>query len=202
MNEDILNNFSNKFCKVDLPLKRVINDYDDFAPAYEEIMGEDFANIILPKYTEIAKKFFGGKNIRYLDLACGSGSFDRKFLKVWKGTVEAFSMDSSSKQIKIANKKSVESKIKINYSVGDIIKTNFPKNIDIVVMNFDVINHIRSLNDWKKLFSKIYKNLNSGGILLFDFNTQKRITNDWNQAEIIVKPNMTYVEIGSGVLAK
>lgn len=50
--------YCNAFSQVEFPVELAVNDYDDFAAVYDEIMGCDYANIIIePYYATIAERF-------------------------------------------------------------------------------------------------------------------------------------------------
>jgi ubiquinone/menaquinone biosynthesis C-methylase UbiE len=198
MDKKALNNFSNKFCQVEIPLKASINDYDNFSRVYDEIMGDDYAAILVAKYQKIIKTLFPKGKIRYLDLACGTGAFCRKLVKMCANRLDCFGIDLSAKQIEIAKKKATYARMNIKYTKGSILEIEYPKKIDVITVNFDSLNHIGALKDWATIFSKIHSALSPNGIFLFDINTQKRLAEDWNHAEIIVKKSMTYIQIASG----
>lgn len=199
MNTKMLKDFSNPFCQVSVPIDQVVNGYDNFAQVYDEIFGNDFASIISVPYLKLIQSNFPKQTIKYLDLACGTGSLDRSISKTFGIRMTGYGIDLSAEQIKVARSKAKIIGAEIDYSVGNILKVDFPKKMNMVMINLDALNHIRTLEDWVTVFTKIYQTLQPGGIFFFDINTQKRIVEDWNQAEIIVKPNMTYVQIGSGV---
>lgn len=85
----------------------------------------------------------------------------------------------------------------VDFSVGNVLAAPLPKGCDVVTMNLDAMNHLRNPADWWALLTRACESLKDGGIFLFDINTQYRLLNDWNYPEIIVKRNMTYVQLGS-----
>lgn len=173
----------------------IINDYNEIAPVYDEIMGEDYASILFDAiFYNIQKDIDISKKNRYLDHACGSGAFICKMQK--KINADCFGIDLSKNQIEYANRKLKSNNINANLIVGDIIEMEFPKNCDIISINFDALNHIRDFQDWQKLFEKVYLSLNPKGIFFFDINTQKRLLEDWSYPEVILKKNLTYVQVG------
>lgn len=172
-----------------------INDYDDIAADYDEIMGDDYANNMFDTiFNSIKRNIDESKENRYLDLACGSGAFICKMQK--KINAECFGIDLSKNQIEYANHKLKSNNVSADLKVGDITKIEFPNKCDIISINFDALNHIRDINDWKQLFEKVYSSLNNNGVFFFDINTQKRLLDDWSYPEVIVKENITYVQIG------
>jgi SAM-dependent methyltransferase len=127
-----------------------------------------------------------------LDLACGTGTFLSKFLSQYELT--GYGFDKSRGQIEVARKKFKGSSLRYNFKIGDILKLSYPANLDIVTMNYDSLNHLLSLREWRSVFGKIYDSLKSGGIFCFDINTSKRLLNDWEYPEIILKRKLSYVQ--------
>lgn len=194
--------FTNSFVQFEPSLDdMVVNDYNEFAPIYDEIMGADFAEIIYKKYVGIIKDIFQDKEIYCLDLACGSAAFIRKLSnsKIASKIAHCVGLDISNLQIWYAEKKNEKEEHSVSLQVRDVLKGNLPFGYDVVTMNLDALNHIRDPIDWHYLFSKIHGIIKPCGVFLFDINSQDRIINDWNCPEVIVKPNMTYVQIGSKV---
>lgn len=174
-----------------------INDYDHIAEIYDEVMGVDISKIIFPAYCKIIQKTFpSSEKLRYLDMACGTGSFLRIFKKKFGKRAECFGIDLSKEQIKSAKRIAGKAKLEITFRVGNVLTAAFPKNLDVITMNLDAMNHLRRPKDWKILLTKAAKHLKPGGIFLFDINTQERLRNDLNSPEVIIKKNLTYVQVG------
>ena len=193
-----IKNVKNKFCQIDYDFIKSlkVNDYDGIASVYDETMGEDFSRIIFNSHKRIIEKTFPKKNdLRCLDIACGTGSFIRKWAK-YKKSAQCFGIDLSKGQIAMANKKAKEGGVVVDFSVGDAVRATFPAKCDVVTINLDALNHIKDPKDWSKIFSKIHASLNTGGLFLFDINTPKRLLEDLLHPEILVKRDITYVQCG------
>jgi SAM-dependent methyltransferase len=195
-------NGSHVYAKENLELG--INDYDDFATVHHKIMGADFAKIISAFYIEKILKTSGAvSKLKLLDLACGTGSFLFFVSKIMKNDSRLIGIDLSSGQINTANReKKKQGRKNIVFEVGDVLKADLPKNCQAITMNLDALNHLPDLESWRLLFKKVFSSLAPGGIFLFDINTYKRISLDWDYPEIIIKPGMTYVQVGSRALMK
>ena len=132
-----------------------------------------------------------------LDIGCGSGAFIRAASK-YLPNVKFTGIDCSIGQIERAKSLSAEFR-NINYYTSRAAYTTLPMN-NVTTMNLDVINHFEA-KDWPVIFKHICSSFDNygmpNGLLLFDMNTQKRIIKDWNYPEVIIKPNMTYVQVGS-----
>ena len=200
LRQNPLESFNNRFCQVVGKLELRVNDYDAFAPVYDRIMGFDYAELITPSYSHVIETHFPECKINHLDLACGSGAFGRLIVNAFNPRLSSYGIDMSIGQIASAKQKARDSGVLLDYNVGNVLTCEFPAQMQVVTMNLDALNHLRSLEQWSSLFRKVYSALECGGTFLFDINTQRRILHDWNTAEIIIKPDMTYVQIGSGVV--
>ncbi len=201
------NNFNNKYCAMTRSVDgMLVNDYNEFSAVFDDIMADDFAGLISSFYADKAPTVFPDKRfITVLDLGCGTGSFLRTFKNSYGKDSLLVGMDKSDGQLDVADKKAEEQGIEISFRNGSL-SGDSPRNLrslildhsaDLITMNMDVINHINEPENWYKIFSNIYSCLDPDGILLFDMNTHERILNDWNQPEIIIKSNMTYVQVSS-----
>ena len=105
-----------------------------------------------------------------LDLGCGTGNFLKKIEKFVERTV---GIDISENMIEIAKKNCKHSDL----YVQSVLSFNFNKKFDLITCNFDMINHLNTIQDWEQMFKLVYKHLNEGGIFLFDFNTLLKMQN-------------------------
>lgn len=99
-----------------------------------------------------------------LDLGCGTGNFLKKLEKHFERTV---GIDISENMINIARKNCKNTE----FYIESVTNFNLKEKFDLITCNFDMINHLDTINDWEKMFKLTYKHLNKGGIFLFDINT-------------------------------
>ena len=133
---------------------------------------EEFDKTILkliPMYSEMinsmisAIPFESSDKFKVLDLGCGTGN-------VTKAIKERFPMANIS-CIDIADNMIQMAKIKledyryIKYYTGDFSEFNFESTYDVVVSSL-ALHHIRTDEDKKKFYSKIYEVLKPGGLFL------------------------------------
>ena len=104
----------------------------------------------------IIKKFLNKKNPKVLDVGCGLGEIDIG-LSRFGYKITAF--DSDRGAIKIAKIGNKESGTDVNFYVDDDIKLK--KRFDLVIMNHS----IEHLADAEKILKKVFKVLNSSGVL-------------------------------------
>lgn len=186
----------NRFCQLDyIPPAESINDYDDFAPIYNQIFGDDCSKIIFEGIkVSVESSFQTIKKFKYLDIGCGGGSMICLFSNEFD--VECYGIELSKRQLDFAKEKLENEKVEATLLHGDAVKIDYPRQCDVVTMTLDVINHIKHPEDWLKIFKKVYDCLNPGGVFIFDRNTPKRLLEDFSYPEIILKRNLSYIQIG------
>jgi len=104
---------------------------------------------------------------KVLDLGCGTGKFLSKIV-----TSEKIGVDISEQMIKQARIKNPDCLfLKSDLRYLELKNQTY----DFVVSMYDVINNIKKIEDWRKLFVNVYNSLNKNGIFAFDINTQERM---------------------------
>jgi ubiquinone/menaquinone biosynthesis C-methylase UbiE len=141
-----------------------IKNYSQSAKYYDIMMGDRSltANRIISLIEKHNKK---AKSV--LEVACGTGELI-KFLKD-KYNVEG--MDKSRDMLEVARSKFPE----ISFMQGDMTKFYTDKKYDVVLCNFDSINHLTEFEKWIDFFVVSKNILNKNGILIFDINTLEKL---------------------------
>lgn len=155
--------------------------YDVSAKNYDEF-NEKRSAIINRTIENILKKH-GVKTV--LDLTCGTGS---QVFWLAKRGYDVVGSDINKKMLKIAKAKAKENKAKIKFTEGDM-RTTYLGEFDAVVTIFNAVGHLTK-RDFEKSMRNIYKNLNSGGLYIFDIfnlnylahaNNITDLTIDWQE---------------------
>ncbi len=185
-----------KHCRIDLlQHPAVINDYEAVASVYDDAFGNDYWNSVWGVLLKAIRQFFRGlPPERCLDLACGTGTFLSKLAEEFRA--ECQGIDLSEQQISIAKTKLAGFGTSVSLHVGDVRIVQFPQMCDLVSMNLDALNHLCHPGDWLRLFRKVYRSLNQTGLFLFDVNTPSRLLEDWSYPEVIIGPDVTYIQCG------
>lgn len=133
---------------------------------------EEFDNTVLkliPSYNDMinsmisAIPYANSEKFKVLDLGCGTGNIS-------KGIKEMFPMsridciDIAANMIEMAKIK-LENFEDIEFYQGDFSDFDFDENYDVVVSSL-ALHHIRTDEDKKKFYRRIYGSLRSGGIFL------------------------------------
>jgi ubiquinone/menaquinone biosynthesis C-methylase UbiE len=108
-----------------------------------------------------------------LDMTCGTGS---QVLYLAQHGYKITGSDLCSDLIKIAQKKSKKMKIDVQFLVGDMRNINVGQ-FDAVITIFSAIGHV-SKSDFEKTLQNIRRNLNPGGIYVFDIFNLQALTKD------------------------
>lgn len=138
--------------------------YDTFGKFYDAIMG-DRAKATQRLRGFIRKATPKAKNI--LELACGTGSVLKHFSKHY----HVHGLDLSKQMLSIAKKKVPQAKL----SRKNMVTFQLRQRFDVICCVFDSMNHVSSFSDWEALFRNVRQHLLTGGVFVFDINTQKKL---------------------------
>ncbi len=105
---------------------------------------------------ELLKHIDTTKKLKIVDFGCGTGAFTAQFLAF---PFELHGIDISSKCIDYAKVKYPQ----INFTVGDVEKTNFADNSFDLVLCSGLLHHFP---DFKNVLQEVYRILKVGGILI------------------------------------
>lgn len=139
-----------------------IPDWYDKDSEFEELFHKDTTNEKVTNRTieKILKKH---KTKTVLDLTCGTGS---QVFHLLKRGFKVTGSDISKGMLKIAQRKAKQEKIKIKFLRGDMrsIKVG---TFDAAITIFNAIGHLTKTG-FAKTMRNIHRNLNDGGIYIFD----------------------------------
>ncbi len=97
--------------------------------------------------------------LNILDLGCGGGLTCEPLARLG---AKVTGVDFVKKNIEVAKKHAINSKLNINYLIGDISSINLKETYDVILL-FEVLEH---LDNWGLLIKKIKKQLNPKGKLI------------------------------------
>lgn len=134
-------------------------EYSKLSQYYDALCGGNTSTI--NNLLDQIFKQYGIKTV--LDLTCGTGA-----QSIWlaKNGYKVTGSDISSNLLKIAKSKAAKENLVIKLIRGDI-RTLHVGNIDAVISIFNAIGHLTK-NDFEKAMQNIHKNLNPGGLYIFD----------------------------------
>ena len=103
-----------------------------------------------------------------LDLACGTGSLAVRLSE--KG-YSVIGTDMSPEMLSVAQQKAAVKNADILFLCQDMTQLNLYGTIICTVCTLDSLNHLKSLDEIKKVFSLVSLFTEEGGIFVFDVNT-------------------------------
>lgn len=128
--------------------------------AYFDALGGSSPDSVNRTIEKILKKY---KVRTVLDLTCGTGS---QVLWLAKHGYSVAGSDISPYLIKIAKSKARKEKVKAKFLEGDILSIQVG-HFDAVITIFNAIGHLTK-SDFENAIKNIHKNLNKGGLYIFD----------------------------------
>ena len=133
--------------------------FDEISPTYDKVNNIiSFFTHIYFKKTAINLLKLENKNIKILDLCCGSGDLANIIKKKYP-KIDVFGVDFSSKMLEIAKKKNKE----INYLEADACKLPFGDNeFDCVIVGFG----LRNIINKDIAIKEIYRIIKTNGIFM------------------------------------
>lgn len=139
-----------------------IPDWYDKDSEFEEAFHKDTTNEKMTNRTieRLLKKY---KVKTVLDLTCGTGS---QVFHLLKRGFKVVGSDISKGMLKIAKRKAKQEKIKTEFLQGDMRTMNVG-NFHAAITIFNAIGHLTKA-DFSKTMRNIHRNLNDGGIYIFD----------------------------------
>jgi len=139
-----------------------IPDWYDKDNEFEELFHKDTTNEKVTNRTieRLLKKY---KVKTVLDLTCGTGS---QVFHLLKRGFKVTGSDISKGMLKIAKRKAKQEKIEIKFLHGDMRTINVG-NFDAAITIFNAIGHLTKAG-FSKTMRNIHRNLNDGGIYIFD----------------------------------
>ena len=151
---------------------KIYSSYDPFAWIYNRYWGNSFLPFVLPVLDNLVLTKLP-KNARILDLCCGTGQLAQQ-LKILGYRITG--IDGSSEMINYAR----DNAPGVEFLQADARSFQLPQKYHAVVSVFDSLNHIISTRELSLVFHSAYAALRSGGLFMFDLNTEAGYIYEWN----------------------
>lgn len=110
------------------------------------------------------------------DLCCGTA--DTALELAGKG-IKAFAVDLSPTMCKLARLKAQKAKTPVQVLRADMREFELPEKVDIVVCEYDAINHVPVKSDLRRVVRAVNRALVPGGYFFFDVNTKSIFEQRW-----------------------
>lgn len=142
------------------------------------------------------------KQIRILDLACGTG---RHAMELTKLGYRVEGSDLSKEMIDVANMERKKGNYDIRYYTESFqTAERIGKKYDVVLSMFSAINYLTSYQDLSLALKNIHLLLDSGGIYIFDFWNGNAVIHDYSATKVkrMAKDDKEVVRISTTTIDK
>lgn len=140
--------------------------YEVLSKVYDIEWGE-FAPRFIPIVLECIKNK-NTEDVRILDLACGTGILASELAGLGYRVV---GVDRSSRMLERASKKT--SGVNPEYYLQDMEFLDVPGSFNVVTCIFDSINYLKTGDQLKNMFGRVFRILEPGGYFIFDSATHR-----------------------------
>jgi SAM-dependent methyltransferase len=140
-----------------------------------------YIHSLVKKYSEKDKK-----ELRLLDLACGTGRHLLELSKLGYGKLSG--SDIAAPMIEVAKKNAADAATSIhlyNYSFQEAHQV--PDKYDVVTSMFSAVNYIVNFEDQLKSFRNIHGLLDKNGIFIFDYWNGNAVARDYSPMKVLRK---------------
>jgi SAM-dependent methyltransferase len=132
---------------------------------------------------------------RVLDLCCGSGHVTKELVR--RGYAVT-GVDSSAELIDIASKDLPE----VDLCVQDVRNLQLDERFAATLSTFDSLNHILTLEDLERVFSRVYQHLEKDGRFVFDMNLEQAYSADLHEWSVDISEQAVSLVRGTYDTAK
>ncbi|MCL1882770.1 MAG: class I SAM-dependent methyltransferase [Defluviitaleaceae bacterium] len=144
--------------------------YEGFASMYDALMADAPYEVWAAYIDGALGEWFGGsRQILVLDLACGTANLT---LRLAEKGYDLIGVDSSEEMLAEASRKAYEQSKKILFLAQDMRELNLYGTVDAAISVCDGMNYILTTEELLTVFKRVRLFLNSGGIFIFDMNTE------------------------------
>lgn len=112
------------------------------------------------------------------DIGCGTG---HTAISIAKQANKVFALDASSAMCDLARANAEKANVPISVFQADVRNFQLPEPADIVLAEFDVLNHIDAKSSLAAVAESVNRALVTGGYFYFDVNTNKVFQTLWPQ---------------------
>ena len=156
--------------------------YDSFAVNYDEwVRADTYAKEIKTFYVDFFQNYFKNKT-NLVELGIGTGNIAQAIRQKTKH--EVLGVDNSSAMLEICTKKSKDIKL----LQTNILTHTFKQKKKAIYLPYRTFCHFISIEAKQQLLENIYKNLEDGGVFIFDMDIMNKEIRD----SLHNKPHLFY----------
>ncbi|HSB17987.1 MAG TPA: class I SAM-dependent methyltransferase [Bryobacteraceae bacterium] len=127
------------------------------------------------------------------DLACGTGS---TAVTLARRGIKTFGVDLSPTMCRLAREKARRARVPLQVLHADMRAFRLPEPVDLVLCEFDALNHVPRRTDLAKVTKTVARALRPGGHFYFDVNNRAAFKGVWPLTLYIEKPGVAVVMHG------
>ena len=124
------------------------------------------------------------------DLACGTGT---TALGLAAKGIRTFGVDLSPGMCRIARRKARASGLPVRILQGDMRNFRLPEKVDLVLCEFDALNHVPRKSDLARVACAVSRALKPGGHFFFDVNNRLGFQSYWKGTWCVEKSGLLLV---------
>lgn len=145
--------------------------YNGFARVYDKLQSVDYEKIIA--YIEQVIEKYNIRPELALDLACGTGNIT---IPLSERGYDMIGIDLSVDMLMEARSKAQREGLDILFLNQDMTEFELYGTVDIILCMLDSLNYITDESGLEKVFSLAHNYLNPNGIMIFDINTEYKLS--------------------------
>ncbi len=124
------------------------------------------------------------------DLACGTGTTARALARQ---RIRIFAVDLSPTMCRLARQKALRARVPISVLRADMRTFRLPEAVDLILCEFDSINHVRRKTDLERVTRSAARALKPGGYFYFDVNNRMAFKLIWPHTWWVERPGVVLV---------
>jgi SAM-dependent methyltransferase len=159
--------------------------YTSYARHYDQIGQRRFGERVSAMVLELLEQ--EGHEIRsVIDVACGTGAATHVFAERGLDTV---GIDLSDEMLAIASQRRGSISGAVTWQQADMRSFTVPEPADLCTCFYDAVNYLDSIDDFRSFARACKRSLRDGGLLVFDINTHRKLSEHWSDMTLVAADN-------------
>jgi SAM-dependent methyltransferase len=124
------------------------------------------------------------------DLACGTGT---TALMLARRKIRVYAVDLSPQMCGLTREKARREGLPVRVVRADMRSFRLPEVVDLVLCEFDAVNHVPQASDLPKVAAAVHRALRPGGYFFFDVNNARAFKKYWTGTVWVERPGIAVV---------
>lgn len=150
--------------------------YQKYAEVYDRSGQILFAVRMIPYLDKLLARHVP-QSKKALDLACGTGTIA---LTLEQQGYQVSGIDASEDMLAQARRKAEGANANIDFGRQDMRSFSLPERVGLITCLYDSANYLLEERDLREMFARSAASLESGGLLIFDMNTEWMMEHNLN----------------------